>query len=324
MHPLDPFAVWNPAPPLLRVTTPQHQRAARLAASDPARVTTFRAHLRAATARALRRGDAAGEGGAAAGGATAVGDAVANALLRDDGASWLVWETVENFAGLDVPLVVMAGLDPSGVRNAPTGNELEMQPDVRDPLAYIAMTRATYGTVVVEPNAARFARHYVIRAVEGGGYEATGDAALGDVVVVVDASGRPRLWPRNVNLAEQGLVAVPSELLEPLRAGSLVTLNLSANQLASLPEEMGGLVSLVELDLEGNQLTSLPEGVGGLVSLETLNLQENRLTALPEGITSLAGLTYLDLGSNPLVRPQTPTVEAWLAALAASGCNIYR
>ena len=84
------------------------------------------------------------------------------------------------------------------------------------------------------------------------------------------------------------------------------------------------MVSLKELNLDYNQLTSLPEGVGGLVSLERLFLNENRLTSLTEGITALTGLRQLRLQDNPLVRPQTPTVEAWLAALAASGCNIYR
>ena len=52
----------------------------------------------------------------------------------------------------------------------------------RDPLAYMAMTRATHGTVVVEPHAARFARHYRIRAVEGGGFAAEdADGAMGEM-----------------------------------------------------------------------------------------------------------------------------------------------
>ena len=87
---------------------------------------------------------------------------------------------------------------------------------------------------------------------------------------------------------------------------------------------VGGLVSLKILNLAKNQLTSLPEGVGGLVSLEGLHLGGNQLTSLPEGITALTGLQLLLLDDNPLVRPQTPTVEAWLAALAASGCDIRR
>jgi Leucine-rich repeat (LRR) protein len=61
-----------------------------------------------------------------------------------------------------------------------------------------------------------------------------------------------------------------------------------------------------------------------MVSLEWLRLEGNQLTSLPEGISVLTGLQLLRLAGNPLVRPQTPTVEAWLAALAASGCNIYR
>jgi Leucine-rich repeat (LRR) protein len=58
--------------------------------------------------------------------------------------------------------------------------------------------------------------------------------------------------------------------------------------------------------------------------LQTLYLHRNQLTSLPEGITALTGLQTLTLHTNPLVRPQTPTVEAWLAALAASGCGIAR
>jgi Leucine-rich repeat (LRR) protein len=84
------------------------------------------------------------------------------------------------------------------------------------------------------------------------------------------------------------------------------------------------MVSLETLDLRRNLLTALPEGVGGMVSLKTLILIGNQLTSLPEGITALTGLQQLMLQDNPLVRPQTPTVEAWLAALAASGCTIHR
>jgi Leucine-rich repeat (LRR) protein len=58
--------------------------------------------------------------------------------------------------------------------------------------------------------------------------------------------------------------------------------------------------------------------------LASLLLGGNQLTSLPEGITALTGLKQLWLRANPLVRPQTPTVEAWLAALAASGCTIRR
>ena len=107
------------------------------------------------------------------------GEIVATAVADDDASPWLVWESVGNFVGLDVPLVVMAGFDPMAERNKPK-SVIESSSEKRDPLAYMAMTRATHGTVVVEPHASRFAQHYRIRAVEGGGFAAEdADGAMG-------------------------------------------------------------------------------------------------------------------------------------------------
>jgi hypothetical protein len=160
------------------------------------------------------------------------GEIVATAVADDDASPWLVWTPVENFVGLDVPLVVMAGFDPMAERNSRSyGGEK------RDPLAYMAMTRATHGTVVVEPHAARFARHYRIRAVEGGGFAAEdADGAMGEMSVVVDGDGRTRLFPSKVDMGGQGLTEFPSELCDPLRAGTLRELILNNNQLTALPE----------------------------------------------------------------------------------------
>ena len=47
------------------------------------------------------------------------GEIVATAVADDDASPWLVWTPVENFVGLDVPLVVMAGFDPMAERNKP-------------------------------------------------------------------------------------------------------------------------------------------------------------------------------------------------------------
>jgi len=52
---------------------------------------------------------------------------------------------------------------------------------------------------------------------------------------------------------------------KPLLAGlsSLILLDLSGNELTSLPAALGGLAALKMLDLDKNQLTSLPEELGG-------------------------------------------------------------
>ena len=258
------------------------------------------------------------------------GEIVATAVADDDASPWLVWTPVENFVGLDVPLVVMAGFDPMAERNQ---YEQYGASEKRDPLAYMAMTRATHGTVVVEPHAARFARHYRIRAVEGGGFAAEdADGAMGEMSVVVDGDGRTRLCPSKVDLVSgQGLTEFPSELCDPLRAGTLRELILYDNQLTALPESIGALVGLEKLWLGGNQLTALPESIGALVGLKVLNLRgnliENKLTALPESIVALTALEGLDLRNNPLTKPQSPAVEAWLAALKRGGykgCYVSR
>ena len=230
------------------------------------------------------------------------GEIVATAVADDDASPWLVWTPVENFVGLDVPLVVMAGFDPMAERNKPKNLNYESTSEKRDPLAYMAMTRATHGTVVVEPHAARFARHYRIRAVEGGGFAAEdADGAMGEMSVVVDGDGRTRLCPSKVDFQGQGLTEFPGGLCDPLRAGTLR-----------------------ELDLGENQLTALPESIGALVGLEKLDLCGNQLTALPESIVALTALKTLHLRGNPLTKPQSPAVEAWLAALQRGGCTVSR
>jgi hypothetical protein len=83
--------------------------------------------------------------------------------------------------------------------------------------------------------------------------------------------------------------------------GNLTELNLTGNQLTSLPVGVfHGLGNLTELNLTGNQLTSLPEGIfQGLGNLTMLHLSENQLTSLPEGIFNrLGNLRELYLDDN--------------------------
>jgi internalin A len=78
-------------------------------------------------------------------------------------------------------------------------------------------------------------------------------------------------------------------------------LDLSDNQLTSLPPEIVKLTNLTSLDLSRNQLTSLPPEIAKLSNLINLDLRRNQLMILPLEITRLTNLTYLDLGSNELM-----------------------
>lgn len=68
---------------------------------------------------------------------------------------------------------------------------------------------------------------------------------------------------------------------------ALTSLEVAGNQLATLPEEIGGLSSLLKLAAFGNLLSSLPEGLGSAAALQELWLQGNKLTALPAAIGRL-------------------------------------
>tara|TARA_B110000208_G_scaffold172892_1_gene216276 strand:- start:775 stop:2490 length:1716 start_codon:yes stop_codon:yes gene_type:complete len=271
---------------------------------------------------------------------------VADAIT--DGAPWLVWECVENFVGLDVPIVIMAGFDPLGMRHAEEQDKsdifdisdrkrLTMEQIAkktnrrdRDPLAYMAMTRATYGAIVVEPNVERFTRHYRIRTElsdvganasagamrykwEGGGAQSYfdpnrwlngwwvgKDVGLAEVRHVVHSDGRQLLCPVVIDLSDRALTEVPSELLDPCRVSTTQELRLGANEIQVLPQSIGTMLRLKKLDLSTNNLTLLP----------------NSIVALKE-------LMMLDLRANPLIRPQSFVIEAWFVALTKAGCNLF-
>ncbi|KAG5280232.1 hypothetical protein AALO_G00086570 [Alosa alosa] len=77
-------------------------------------------------------------------------------------------------------------------------------------------------------------------------------------------------------------------------------LDLSCNNLITLPPEFCGLTHLVRIDLSKNQLTSLPEDLGLLSSLNHLDLFQNKLQTLPVSFSQLRSLKWLDLKDNPL------------------------
>ena len=79
-------------------------------------------------------------------------------------------------------------------------------------------------------------------------------------------------------------------------------MDLSDNQLTSVPTEIGQLTSLTDLYLYGNQLTSVPAEIAQLSLLEQLWLSGNRLKSVPAAIRELraAGCT-VDLGRGVTV-----------------------
>lgn len=87
-----------------------------------------------------------------------------------------------------------------------------------------------------------------------------------------------------------------------LSLATIKVLDLHANQLTGLPEDMGQLTALQVLNVEKNQLTHLPRSIGSLVQLQTLNVKDNRLKELPDSLGELRSLRTLDVSENNLRR----------------------
>jgi len=126
-------------------------------------------------------------------------------------------------------------------------------------------------------------------------------------------------WIRAINLAGNLFAKIPSQVismknlmqldLSHNRLSALDTgftfkrlefLDISFNQISSLPDDIAQLKRLKYFRCTDNQLKMLPAGISDLTLLEELNLEGNQLTTLPEKLYKLKKLRVLKLGGNPL------------------------
>ena len=81
---------------------------------------------------------------------------------------------------------------------------------------------------------------------------------------------------------------------------NLFFLDLSKNEIAALPLEIGDLLNLTHLNLWDNPLRSLPASIGKLANLEKVNIASDSLTSLPVEIGDLNNLTETNISHNLL------------------------
>ena len=101
----------------------------------------------------------------------------------------------------------------------------------------------------------------------------------------------------------------------------LETLVLADNDLTEISGEIGCLKRLRMLDLGHNQLASVPDAIGGIEALtDFLYLHDNRLSGLPASLARLTKLRYLNISDNALeTLPDCVCEMAGLVELTASG-----
>ena len=122
-----------------------------------------------------------------------------------------------------------------------------------------------------------------------------------------------------LNVGNNQLTALPDTLEALTGLTKLLAWN---NKLTTLPDSIAALTQMKTLSLYDNKFTTFPKPIVKLTSLTELNLYNNKLVTLPDSMAALTALKTLDLSENPLVKPQSSTVEAWLAALEAGGCEV--
>ena len=76
--------------------------------------------------------------------------------------------------------------------------------------------------------------------------------------------------------------------------------NCACNALNELPTSIGRLRRMNELKLNGNKLSTLPDQIGLCCRLSKLYLNENALVSLPHSIAECSSLTILHLQNNNL------------------------
>jgi len=100
-----------------------------------------------------------------------------------------------------------------------------------------------------------------------------------------------------LHLQKSGITEFPKEILE---LEDLKVLDLSHNELTSLPQGLEKLQNLEVLYLEDNQFVEFPLVVTKLPSLKSLSLSGNYLTRVSEEIENLQNLKILKLERNKL------------------------
>uniref|UniRef100_A0A7S1C261 Uncharacterized protein n=1 Tax=Bicosoecida sp. CB-2014 TaxID=1486930 RepID=A0A7S1C261_9STRA len=102
-----------------------------------------------------------------------------------------------------------------------------------------------------------------------------------------------------LNVSFNDLPAIPKEigLLSLLQE-----LNAASNEIETLPDEIGKCQRLTTLKIANNKLDELPRGLGDCKNLEHIFAANNRIQALPDTIGKLSHLVTLSVPSNKLQR----------------------
>ena len=102
-----------------------------------------------------------------------------------------------------------------------------------------------------------------------------------------------------------------------------ISLDLSGQQLTTIPDSILSRTDITALNVSNNQLTNLPSSISKLTNLEVLNVENNRLVSFPPEISQLTKLREIHANNNRITSLPTELGNmTWLQSLDISGNNI--
>lgn len=140
-----------------------------------------------------------------------------------------------------------------------------------------------------------------------------------------DATPLPSQLPKGLktlNLSSNYLSSIPPSIVSN-HLTKLDKLDLSCNQLASIPVEISNLKNLSDLNLDDNSIVSLPEAIGMLSKLKVLSLRNNHISVhsttwsdknpqpLPQSLFTDTPIIDLNLHGNPMTSTQLNSMEGY-------------
>jgi Leucine-rich repeat (LRR) protein len=110
-----------------------------------------------------------------------------------------------------------------------------------------------------------------------------------------------------------------SEQTAPDSSDSGKSVDLSGQQLTTIPESVLNQTDITELNLSNNQIVTLPAEISKLTNLQTLNIENNRLESFPAELTELKALRVIRANNNRLKSITELSSMTWLESLDISG-----
>ena len=106
-------------------------------------------------------------------------------------------------------------------------------------------------------------------------------------------------FTNTICLASERLFAFPEEIFNIEWVGKIRRLDLSYNNIRSIPESICKMTSLKELWLQGNPITSFPRGMGTLSHLEVIDVRNTKIAKFPPEMSTIPKLLHVDWRGTP-------------------------